>query len=230
MPNLPESLLGSFAGRDRAAAIYGDLVELAATRGRAWFWMAYARTLMALTWRAQAAFVISVVSVRTMCFVYPRWVQFQLQHLAAGMHINMFFGQLAVASGPCLNLIAMCLWFVLPYVWLRFGRRDRLTQLACVLCLSTLSVFGFREWLVDVSSIVTMVVLLAAIVSSRWRRAFAVLATTFATVGIAMMIPFRALVPTKGFDWLTTTFALAVAALVCSVLHRRLLCQRAAIA
>ena len=214
---------------------------MAAARGRVWFWMAYARTLIALTWRTQAAFLIAVVSVRTMCFVYPMWVQYELRHLAAGWHINMFFGQLAVASGPFLNLIAMCLWFVLPYVWMRFGRRDRLTQFAGALFLSTFPVFSFREWLIDASSIATMIVLLGAILSSRWRRPFAVLAITFATTVAAITIFFRALAmsanhafrtfaPTKGEGWLTAVFALAVAALVCSVLHRRLLSQRPAIA
>lgn len=56
---LAEWILKRAAGSERGGAIYGDLVELAASRGRAWFWAAYVRTLIALIWRTQIAFVIA---------------------------------------------------------------------------------------------------------------------------------------------------------------------------
>jgi hypothetical protein len=197
MLNLAERLLARITDPTRAAAIFGDLLELAATRGRLWFWTAYTRTLISLGWRTPAAFLIALTSVRIMVFVYPRWVHHVLRHLTGEWPVSMFLGQLAVAFGPLLNAIAMCLWFALPYAWMRFGLRDRLTQFACVLFFCTLPVFSFQMWLIDLSSILTML-----------------------AVDHQRFITFS---PTKGVGWLTTAFALSVAAIVCSRLHRWLL-------
>jgi hypothetical protein len=221
-------------GPDRAAAIYGDLLEISATRGPLWFWTAYARTLVSLGWRTPAAFLVAIASVRVMCLIYPRWIQHMARHLPGAWQVSMFFGQLAVASGPLLNAIAMCLWFALPYAWMRFGLRDRLTQFACVLFLCTLPVFSFQVWLIDLSSGITMLALLAALLSSRWRRPLIVLTSTSVTAIAAIVAcfhvlassehqAFRSFSPTRGVGWLITAFALAGAAFVCSLLHRRLL-------
>ena len=57
-----EWLLARIAGPNRAAAIMGDLVELSSTRGRLWFWTAYARTLISLGWRTGgSAFILAFV-------------------------------------------------------------------------------------------------------------------------------------------------------------------------
>ncbi len=238
--SIAESILARTIGSARAAAIYGDLLELAAARGRLWFLAAYLRTLLALTWRAPAAFLVALACVRIMCRVYPMWVQHAVRHLPAQWQGSMFYGQLAVASGPLLNAIAMCLWFALPFAWMRFGLRDRLTTFACVMFFSTLGALSFRVWLIDVSSILTALAILAALLSSRWRRPFAVLALTSATAIAAIVSCFRLLAmsqhqpfitfsPTKGVGWLVTAFALAIAAFVCSRAHRRLLPARPAI-
>jgi len=229
-----EWLLARLTTPTRASAIFGDLVEVSATRGRLWFWFAYARTLIALGWRTLAAFLIAIASVSIMFRIYPMWVQHELRHLSTGWPVNMFFGQLAVASGPLLNSIAMCLWFALPFAWIRFGLRDRLTTFACVMFLSTLGVFSFRPWLIDGASILTTFAILAALLSSGWRKPLAVLALTFATAIAAVAGCFRLLAmteheafltfsPTREVGWLVTAFALAITAIVCSLLHRRLL-------
>jgi hypothetical protein len=44
----------------------GDLLEISATRGRHWFWIAYSRTLISLGWRTPVAFVGAIVGVRFM--------------------------------------------------------------------------------------------------------------------------------------------------------------------
>lgn len=228
-----EWMLKRTAGAERGTAVYGDLTEMAATRDGAWFWLAYARTMAVLTWRWVAAFVIALASMRMMWWIYPLWFQYQLHHMAAEWHVNMYFGRFAVVSGPYLNLISYCLWFALPFAWFAFGRKDRLTRFAGVLFLATLPLY-FRFWLIGVSSAGTIIVLAGALFSSYWRRAFAVLAVTCA-VGIAIVTAafrvlamsagreFRTYSPTRGVGWLAMTFALALAALVCSALHRRLL-------
>jgi len=55
-----ESVLALFAGRERAAAIYGDLAEMAANRGRVWFAAAYVRTLAIVSWRIIATVVFAM--------------------------------------------------------------------------------------------------------------------------------------------------------------------------
>src|ERR1039457_7485295 len=75
MPNLPESLLALFAGPTHAAAIFGDLTEMAATRGRLWFVAAYARTLVSFTWRIVLALFVADIG---------RQMIFDLFHLYIG--------------------------------------------------------------------------------------------------------------------------------------------------
>src|ERR1035438_3158138 len=70
-----ESLLALFAGSDRAAAILGDLTEMAATRGRLWFVAAYARTLFSFTWRIVLALFVADIG---------RQMIFDLFHLYIG--------------------------------------------------------------------------------------------------------------------------------------------------
>ncbi len=228
-----EWILKRAAGAGRGTAIFGDLTELAAARGTAWFRFAYARTLISFAWRMPAAFAAATASVWTMSQLYPMWVQYQLHNLTAGWHVDMFFGRVAMVSSPFLQAIARCLWFTLPFAWLAFGRQDGVTRLAWVLCLSTLPVFSYRVWLMDASCIATLALLMSSGFSSQWRRPFAVLAITCLTVVAAVGIVFRLLAmhagrpfatyaPTRGIRWLATTCALAVAALICSSLHRRL--------
>ena len=234
MRNLAESILALFAGHERAAAIYGDLTEMAATRSRLWFAAAYLRTLISLGWRGPVAFLVALASVMIMWRVYPMWVQHAVRHLPTQWQVNMLSGKLAVASGPFLNTIAFCLWFALPFAWFRFGYRDRVTQFACVMLLSTFPVYGFRVWLIDISSFLTMLAIVAALLAPLWRRPFAVLALTCITGIVALVGCFRLLAmsqhqhfqtfsPTKGIGGFTAAFALAIAAFVCSLLHRWLL-------
>jgi hypothetical protein len=231
-----EWVLKRAAGEERGAAVYGDLVELATTRGSGWFRVAYVRTMVALTWRRVAAFAIGMASLRAMWWVYPIWFQYQVHYTSRVWQENMFVGRFAVVSGPFLNLISFCLWFALPFAWFAFGRKDRLTQFAGALFLATLPVY-FHFWLIGVSSAAAIVVLLGAVFSSYWRRALAVLAVTCAIGVTAVTAAFRLLAvssgrefrtysPTAGAGWLATMLALALAALVCSALHRWLLRPR----
>ncbi len=47
-PTPAEWLLARLTEPERAAAIYGDLTEMAATRSRLWFWTNYFRALISL--------------------------------------------------------------------------------------------------------------------------------------------------------------------------------------
>jgi len=116
-----EWMLERAAGDVRGVAIYGDLLELAATRGRVWFWMAYVRTLVALTWRTPAAFACGTVVFAAMFRLRPTlprmwWLWW------AGMHHPY------LTRGT--RYVALSLWFLLPFVATRYGLQDRFVRLA----------------------------------------------------------------------------------------------------
>ncbi len=129
--SLLESVLMHAAGPIHGAAIYGDLLELAVTRGRLWLLVAAVRIVVSLTWRSFAAFA-------TGCAVFLLlYAQFELDvwplNRAAWLrhpHITEGFVQAMLA-----------LWFLLPFSIARFGFRDRVTQLALVATLVSGCVF-----------------------------------------------------------------------------------------
>src|ERR1035438_4907636 len=106
-----EVFLALIAGPARAAAIMGDLTEMAATRGRLWFVAAYARTLVSFTWRIVLALFVADIG---------RQMIFDLFHLYIGhtpvawRNATGSWLDLLNSSGPLLACIMSTLWFVLP--------------------------------------------------------------------------------------------------------------------
>jgi hypothetical protein len=146
----------------------------------------------------------------------------------------------------CWNLslvTAQFLCFVMPFVLVRFGLRDRLTRLACALFLVALPVFSFRPWFMDLSGVVTMLILAAALTLPIWRRPLAVLAATGLTAVAVKSTYFflQFFLSPKVFSrqihhipapWgpFVDAASFAIAAMVCLKLHRLLLRPRPAIA
>jgi hypothetical protein len=130
---------------------------------------------------------------------------------------------------------AQCLWFVLSYVAIRFGLRNRLAQLAGVLLLLALPVYTLRPWLMDLSGILTASVMAAALLLPAWRKSMLVLAatciTTVATVAGCFYVVFWAhhasLATLTTFDRKAYEMVgLIVAVFVLSHMHRLLLRPR----
>jgi len=231
-----EWLLARIAGRERAAAIMGDLEELAATRSRLWFWTAYARTLVTLGWRAPVAFIGGFAGFCLFLSLYPIW-----EHSSQTKYLD-YNSDLNWNSVVFLAAISVTLWFALPYAILRFGHRDRMTQLCWAFFLLTTPVFCLRTSVTLTCTLVTLAVILAALFSPLWRRPMIVLAATVGT-SLAALIACDNLVtnvyPQHIHDpyglnqsaWmvaqienrLTVAAALLIAAFVCSRLHRWLL-------
>lgn len=239
MPNtsLAESILALTAGRDRAAAIYGDLTEMAATRGQLWFLAAYLRTLFALTWRILLALFVADIA---------RQFLFDLFHLylrhtpAVWRDATGSFVDLLNSSGPLLACIMSTLWFALPFALVRYGRRDRFVQLAAAVAVGTTIAFLAIPWLSLFAAAATVALALAAFLSGRWRKPFEVLALTGAA-GLLSLAAFTVL--SRKFlsehpaifhslgshpgvlDVLVFSFqgSLLVVAIVCSRVHRKLL-------
>jgi hypothetical protein len=174
--SLPEWLLARLTDRDRAAAILGDLTEMAATRGRLWFVTAYARTLITLGWRTPVAVVAAVVSVK-----YVR--RFGLSGLLYTLHLSAtsfngirlwyqqhnYLAHLAHFSWIASLSAVFTLWILLPYAAFRFGVRNRLTYLAGTLFLLGLPVYTLRPQIYLFTGLACALVVVAALASPLWR-------------------------------------------------------------
>jgi hypothetical protein len=175
MPNLPESVLALFAGHDRAAAIMGDLTEMAETRGRGWFAAAYLRTLVTFTWRIVLALFVADVGRQ---FVFDAF-HLYLRHTPADWRANTgSFVDLLNASGPLLACIMSTLWFALFFALVRYGRRDRFVRLAAVITAGAFLTFLAIPWVSLAAAVATLAVAFAAFLSKRWRKSVEVLAWT----------------------------------------------------
>ncbi|MGP8260994.1 MAG: hypothetical protein ACLQM6_13690 [Acidobacteriaceae bacterium] len=232
--SLPESILSLFAGRERAAAIVGDLTEMAATRGRLWFAAAYVRTLVSLGWRAPVAFLCAYICTRHNWMGAVIFGSLRLFHRippndpAHTGHRSQFF---LVSFLIALNL-------VLPFVLVRFGLRNRLAQLATAIFLLTIPLYSLTLGGMKITDYAIAATVLAALSLPAWRRPMIVLAATVAPVVVVTSLwphPEHFLY-TRGYGFTTPqllwimvlyrTLELCIMAIVCSFLYRRLLQQK----
>jgi hypothetical protein len=232
---LAEALLARITGPTRAAAILGDLLELSATRGRLWFWTAYARTLLSLGWRtAPAAFLLAFAS---MTFIFEPVIRWLVYRRGSHLMDPGLFGNthLRLISWNFSIVTAQFLVLALPFVLVRFGLRNRLTQLTCALFLIALPVYSLRPRFMDLSSLLIVVATAAALALPQWRRPMIVLAGMGITA-VAWKVPFLvglSHVYRRHLPYLSNSTvviydmaAFALAAIVCVYLNHRLLRQR----
>jgi hypothetical protein len=231
-----EAILSRFTPRDRAASILGDLTELSVTRGRLWFYAAFTRTLIALAWRTPMAFALAFISLRLLfTIILPALGAHRMPHLRDGglfgpiqnRHLRLITWNISIVT-------AQCLWFVLSYVAIRFGLRNRLAQLTGVLLLIALPVYTSRPWLMDLSGIMTAFAMAVALLLPPWRKSMLVLAATCLTA-IATAVPCfyillrishpAGLVLEGGERDVVEIVALTLAVFVLSRLYRLLLSQ-----
>jgi len=238
MLNLSEALLARLTDPTRAAAIYGDLVELAASRGRAWFWLAYLRTLATLLWRTPTAFLCGCLSLSLGAFVVghrSRYIPHQAGTLTIVPH---FIASLIPFAGIFLIGMATPLWFLVPFGLVRYGARDRLVRLSSLLALlGTAAFFDFAA-LSLASALVAVLVMTYALCASRWRKPMAII-TASAVTGLTALVvfydvmaklyhpPIVNLYEPHTAAWIIAkvpaVVAMAVPAIVCSWMHDRIL-------
>ncbi len=175
--SLLESLLALFAGRARAAAIYGDLTEMAATRGRLWFWLAYTRTLVSLGWRTPVAFVAGLAGFFSMMYFIAVWMRNPGVSIPATVPHGEIPARIVFLSTMFLVSFSMSLWFAAPFAILRFGYRDRMAQLYGVFFLFAAPLFFRRNPVSVVCALLTLAIIFAALSSKPWRRPMIVIAT-----------------------------------------------------
>ena len=225
MPNLLESLLALITTPARAAAILGDLTEMAATRGRLWFWFAYARTLAILSWRIVVAVVVSM----------------SLYQLLGNTLFNAHVRH--TTPGPRLPLLLIFwfeprfLWFVLPFAVMLYGLRDRFVHLTAIAALCTTIAFLFVPRFSFAGVVVTLALIALGLLFSDWWKPATVLAATVAYAfwcGIAaghlsMFLRSHNYIPAYGHGiaglepMLASRGTMLVSAYLCARLHRWLL-------
>jgi hypothetical protein len=231
MPKLSalEMLLALFAGRERAAAMMGDLTEMAATRGQRWFFAAYARTLASVAWRIVLALFVAEVGrelVFNLANLYfqvtpPTWRTSSGPYLLTHM-------------GPFFACIQSTLWFALPFAAVRYGVRDRFVQLTLAVALGTTVAFLFIPWASLLCAAATVALAAVALFSTTWRKPMEVLAWT-GVVGVlaigaenAARLTFHpqgSIGHLLAIEWRMFAFqaTLLIVAIVCSRLHGWLL-------
>ena len=218
----------------------GDLEELAATRGRLWFWTAYARTLISLGWRTPVAFVCAIVCMRFFFGkVLPLLMNHRITHLRDAGLFGVYNPHIRMVSWNISMVIAQCLFFALPFAVVRFGLRNRVTQLASVLLLIAAPVYTLRPWVMDLSGLLIVGAVAAALLFPLWRRPMIVLTTMCVTAIAAVIACVSILVMAFHQNFFTLSaskrsicddIGLALAAAICLYLNRVLLRQRPAIA
>jgi hypothetical protein len=232
-----EIFLALFAGSDRAAAIMGDLAEMAATRGRLWFWAAYARTLVSFTWRTVLALFVADIG-RQLAF---DTFHLYLRHTPAIWRANTgSFVNLLNSTGPLLACIMSTLWFALFFALVRYGRRDAFVRLTALVTVGAFLAFLAIPWVSLAAAAATLALALAAFLSNRWRKPFEVLAWTgaagllalaaFTVLSRQFLLQHPAIARSLGShplaaDALVFSFqgSLLLVAIVCSRLHKLLL-------
>jgi hypothetical protein len=230
-----EWLLARVTTPDRAAAIMGDLVEMAAIRGRLWFWTAYARTIFSLCWRTPVAFLAGYAAFQ----LAASGIEYCILHTPFAWQTAMRSGPFA-AMGPLVATVPLVLWFMLPYGLIRYGRRDKFVLLAGASALLASVAFLDPRLLSPIPAIAVSAVTLTLLAIPAWRRAVVVLLATMAAgTAAAVAILFGAGLASRYLSeqlhpgrliyksqppWTAIDLAaLLILAVICSSLHRRLL-------
>ena len=231
---LPEIILALTTGCGRGTAIYGDLTELAATRGRAWFWLAYARTVISFTWRTAAGLLAGFLSYDLLLACFRLWDRLAHDTTRAATGFDIIFIVMPLAYTAL--VIAGLLLAV--YAGVRYGLRDRMALLACMIFLS--HVIGFALDSILVASLAPAAVLTCALCVSAWRRPTVIYATTvlitaatfaclpfplaLATTYVEEHLPHAHLTYKTPMPWSAImVVTILIAMLVCSAMRRRLL-------
>jgi hypothetical protein len=194
-------------------------------------------TLASLTWRIVLALVVATIG---------RQIIVNSFHI----YIGHTFAAWSTTNGPfrpssmgaILYYITQTLWFVLPFAAVRYGVRDRFVQLTFAVAVGTTVAFFFIPFASLLCIAVIVALAAAAIASAAWRKPLAVLFCTVATAFLA--IPAVSAIDARILNYhfggsagrffvhygLMVAFrsSLLAVAIVCSILHARLVRPRLA--
>jgi hypothetical protein len=152
---IAEWIVSRFSSKKRAAAIVGDLLELAPQKGRLWFWFSLAGVVVSLAWRRPLAFA-AALCVYFAAFIPSFLVNYlHYRFTIPDQHWRTVWGVLFLASN--------CLWLILVYAAIRCGVRDPVTQLLLALSIPvTVGLYCWERPTILVACIALTVCVLAA--------------------------------------------------------------------
>jgi hypothetical protein len=120
-----EWLLSRFTSSKRAASVVGDLVELKLQKGSVWFWLSIARVLVSLSWRRVAALIAA--------FYVGAWAYRPFEMAIIGINTrHRPPSEMWVDFFLALSALGALLLMAFTYAAIRYGLRDRVTQLAMI--------------------------------------------------------------------------------------------------
>lgn len=119
-----EWLLSRFTSSKRAASVVGDLVELKPQKGAVWFWLSIARVLVSLSWRRVAALIAA--------FYVGAWAYRSFEGAIIGINTRHRPPEMWVNFFLALSALGALLLMTFTYAAIRYGLRDRVTQLAMI--------------------------------------------------------------------------------------------------
>ena len=166
--------------------------------------------------------------------MYGTVIRWLMNHRTPGLMDAGLFGMynphIRMLSWNLSLVTAQFLCFAMPFILVRFGLRYRLTQLTCALFVISMPAYTLRPWVMDLSGLLTILLIAAALVATRWRKPLAVLAGT-CLPAIAVKVTYFVLLPSffhhRHIPWIPSSWvdatSFAVAAIVCVYLYRRLL-------
>lgn len=159
-----EWALARFAGRQRAAAMLGDLLEQRVQKSAWWFWRSYSGMLIAVAWRPVLGFVGA--------FYVANWALNGMAHRQ--------FGMWETPDLVAVTFLGYTAWFVALYAGVRYGLRDASAQLAAALAIVSTTVMFFLRYPAAtwIGLALALCLLIASFILSGRRRAAMVFSAT----------------------------------------------------
>ena len=173
-----EWMVRRFTTKTKAAALVGDLLEIGASRGDLWFWRSLAGVLIRLAWRPVVGFIAALYAGAWVVSVFSRALWGVRSHHPPSAIWLLF----AVLPGLGDALVS-----VLVYSAIRFGVRNRVTQLtACAFVVTAGIALGWWNVAVLATTAAFAAVSLAASLATASRRRASLIALITVSTGIVV--------------------------------------------
>jgi hypothetical protein len=170
-----EWIVGRFTTKNRAASVVGDLVELQPQKELLWFWVSLIGVVVSVSWRAGIRLIAAlfVYGVAFLVLAIVSCSPKDLQHWPPNL---WFLWALSTSIGAVL-------WMTLTYAGIRYGLRDKVTQLALVWAsLVTVAISFWREPMILFLCLAVSIGMASVSISKiRYRKATWVLLGTVVT-------------------------------------------------
>ncbi|HTU35933.1 MAG TPA: hypothetical protein VMF66_19195 [Candidatus Acidoferrum sp.] len=169
-----EWVIARFTDRERAAAVVGDLLELAPERGPLWFWSGVAGTVLAATWRRLVGFGTAYLCLALLQWrdvIVARRMLLERQMIAAARGVAALPPIQIDLVHIVIAVLAFSVTVAAAYAVICYGLRDEFARLAlAVSAPSLLLMFYWSKLAVVLSASSVLLGVLIYFVASGLRR------------------------------------------------------------